>query len=347
MPAGPGASSRSPSGRCSIAPLPDEHWVIIGYPHDPRRPSDELRFDWRVFVPAASEAEEPTDPVPTAAALGVDLEGRAVQRSPSARCSPDPAATRRRRSVAREITSTSDALAASVIDSPTRQARLPPDLELLGARPRRVRLGGQARARAAARPRSDHRRPEQPRRSDLGRGANAAAPHAVADRSRPGSRSRSPSSPATWPTTTSPAPIWCPWQPSIEEAVGTGEVYSQPVPLTDRPAHQRPRPVLRRPGRVHRGCPHLFVGRPVLGRLRRQRDRPADHGRCGHGRRRRQRLDLRARCSPGCARPSLLPDSASRTGARSRSRSGEPPAPAAARADRSRTSAWRARSSTR
>ena len=212
------------------APLPDEHWVIIGY-RTTRGTEHELRFDWRVFVPDASEAEEPTDPVPPAAALGVDLEGRAVQRSRRSLFA-GPAATRRRRSVAREITSTSDTLAASVIDSrlgklgylriwnfsvPDDGAFVQEVKRVLERMPDRgliidVRNNPGGLIWAAERmlqlltP-----SPIQPTRFSLP--VSELTRHLAND-------------------DLAGADL-VPWQQSIEEAVGTGEAYSRPVPLTD------------------------------------------------------------------------------------------------------------------
>ena len=94
-----------------------------------------------------------------------------------------------------------------------------------------------------------------------------------------------------------------PWKASLDAAVRNGELYSQPIPITGRGV-QLDRPAVRRAGRVRQRLDDILGGRPVLGRLRRQRDRALRLRWRSDWRRRGKRVGLLPNCAarlPGSA----------------------------------------------
>jgi hypothetical protein len=105
-------------------PLPDEHWVVVGY-RTPAGDEAEIRLDWRVFTPDDAQVDPP-DPLPGAAALAIDHEGRAIQaanrdlvarRAGAGRARPAGTSGRRPAGASTEVPTRSDALTASVLDT--------------------------------------------------------------------------------------------------------------------------------------------------------------------------------------------------------------------------------------
>ena len=73
-----------------------------------------------------------------------------------------------------------------------------------------------------------------------------------------------------------------PWRRTLLDAIGTGEVYSQSVPITAVRTMQRHRPGVRRSRHRGRRLDDVFGGRSVRRRVRRQRHRHGGQRRSGH-----------------------------------------------------------------
>lgn len=100
-----------------FGPLPDEHWVNIGFQRLDGRMA-EIRLDWRVFTPDPDEDSIPRESNPAGLALGVDHEGVAVQGAKAALYASKPRRRSRSTAMGSVETSLPKAILASTFDTP-------------------------------------------------------------------------------------------------------------------------------------------------------------------------------------------------------------------------------------